>query len=57
MIQRARSAVVLAVHQLTVAAGIVLFPIALLANRVGLRFPLHRLLQGVQAATESPADD
>ena len=57
MIQRARSAVMLAVHQLTVAVGIVLFPIALLANRVGLRLPLHRLLQEVQAATESPADD
>ncbi|UWG51439.1 Uncharacterized protein AArcCO_2144 [Halalkaliarchaeum sp. AArc-CO] len=57
MIQRARSAVMLAVHQLIVAVGIVLFPIALLANRVGLRLPLHRLLQEVQAATESPADD
>ncbi|MDR5671935.1 hypothetical protein RH858_02035 [Halalkaliarchaeum sp. AArc-GB] len=57
MIQRARSAVMLAVHQLIVAVGIVLFPIALLANRVGLRLPLHRLLQEVQAVTESPADD
>lgn len=57
MIQRARSAIVLAVHQLTVAVGIVLFPIALFANRVGLRFPLHWLLEEVQAASESTADN
>ncbi|AUX07994.1 hypothetical protein AArcSl_0340 [Halalkaliarchaeum desulfuricum] len=57
MIERVRSAVMLAVHQLTVAVGIVLFPIALLANRIGLRFPLHRLLQEVQTVSEETTDD
>lgn len=57
MIQRARSAVLLGIHQLTVAAGIVLFPVALLANRAGVRLPLHRLLRELQAASQEPADN
>lgn len=57
MIHRVRSAALLGIHQFTVAAGIVLFPVALLANRVGLRFPLHRLLGELQSAVEQPSDD
>lgn len=57
MIQRARSAVLLGIHQLTVAAGILLFPIALFAKRLGLVFPLHRLLGELQTAVEGHTDD
>lgn len=57
MIERVRRAVLLGAHQLIVATGILLFPVALLANRIGVRVPVHRLLQELQPVTERPADD
>lgn len=41
---RVSRAIALAAYQLTLLVGIVLFPIAVLANKVGLHLPLHRVL-------------
>lgn len=54
MIERVRSAVLLGIHQITVATGILLFPIALFAKRLGLAIPLHRILQEIESAYDQP---
>lgn len=43
----------LALYQLTVATGILLMPLALLARRAGLRLPMAGLLDRLGTAYES----
>jgi hypothetical protein len=43
----------LALYQLTVATGILLMPVAMLARRVGLRLPMAGLIDRLDAAYES----
>lgn len=53
MIDRAHRATLFALYQLSIALGILLLPIALAANRVGLRLPLHRLVEGLGSRYEA----
>ena len=49
-----RRVAVAAAYQLTVAMGLLLFPLALVLRRtVGVRLPVHRLLDRVLDAYES----
>ncbi|MCQ4332542.1 hypothetical protein KM295_03370 [Natronomonas sp. F2-12] len=48
-------AAVLALYQISVLLGIVLLPVALLANRAGIPFPLGRLLGRIDSAYERTA--
>jgi len=43
----------LALYQLTVLLGIVLLPVALAAQRVGLQLPVRNLLDGIEATADS----
>ncbi|WP_226012953.1 hypothetical protein [Halomicrobium salinisoli] len=47
------SGVVFALYQLSVLAGILLLPVALLARRLGLSVPMHRVVRRLEAAHES----
>jgi hypothetical protein len=53
MIDRAHRATLFALYQLTIALGICMLPLALGANRVGLRFPFHRLVEGLGSRYEA----
>ena len=47
-----------ALYQLTLALGILLMPVALLARRVGVRLPVDRIVDAAGAAYErTDADD
>lgn len=50
MIETAHRTSLLVLHQLTVALGILLLPVALLARQAGIRLPIRRF---VEASTES----
>lgn len=50
MIGTAYRTSLLVLHQLTVALGILLLPVALLARQAGIRLPIRRI---VKASTES----
>lgn len=56
MIETARNAGLLALYQLTVALGILLMPIALLARRAGVPLPMGRLVEAVGTAYEDAAE-
>lgn len=43
---------VLALYQLSLLLGIVLFPVAMLVERIGLRLPVERLVTRLGAAYE-----
>lgn len=45
-----RRAALFALYQLTVALGIVLMPVALLARRAGVYLPIRRLIDALGAA-------
>lgn len=45
-------ATVFVLYQLSLLAGIVLLPVALLASRVGLTLPVHRVIDRIGAAYE-----
>ncbi|GAB3687370.1 hypothetical protein GCM10028857_20380 [Salinarchaeum chitinilyticum] len=53
MIDRAHRATLFALYQLSIALGIVMLPVAMAANRVGLRFPFHRLVEGLGSKYEA----
>jgi hypothetical protein len=42
-----------ALYQVTVALGILLMPVALLARRIGVTLPVNRLLDAANAAYEA----
>jgi len=50
MLAQLRSFVLLALYQTTLLLGILLLPVALLARRVGVPFPFHRLVRRLGAA-------
>jgi hypothetical protein len=45
----------LALYQLTVALGILVMPLAMLARRAGLRLPIHRIVEAADRAYENAA--
>lgn len=45
MIERLQRTALLAAYQTSVALGIALLPVALLARRAGVTIPLHRLVE------------
>ena len=49
---RAHRATLFALYQLTIALGIVVMPVALLARQAGLTVPVHRLIETVGTAYE-----
>ena len=53
MIDRAHRATLFALYQLSIALGIVMLPVAMAANRVGLRLPVHRLVEGLGTKYEA----
>lgn len=44
MLDRASKLVALALYHLTIAVGIVVFPLAMVASRLGITFPYHRIV-------------
>lgn len=53
MIDTAHRAILFALYQLSIAAGIVLLPLAVLTSRFGVVLPLHRLVDGLGDAYEN----
>lgn len=47
---------IFALYQLTVALGIVLMPIALLARRAGVKLPFRRIVETLGTAYENASD-
>lgn len=45
MLARLRSIVLFALYQLIIVAGILLLPVGVLAQQVGLPFPFHRAIR------------
>ncbi|WP_162991502.1 hypothetical protein [Halostella salina] len=56
MIQRVYRATLLALYQISLAVGILLMPLALVANRAGLTLPVHKLIDRLDAAYEGVRD-
>ena len=57
MIAQVRRALLYALYQMSLIVGITLLPIALVARRVGIPLPIHRLLIPLRAALdEVPAE-
>lgn len=50
MFSRARRMLLLGLHQLTIALGILLLPVAILARQAGLRLPISRLVEATGEA-------
>ena len=55
MIDTAFRLTAFALYQLTVAFGILMLPIALLARRVGVQLPIRNLLAATESAYERAA--
>lgn len=55
MIARLYRTTLFALYQSSVAIGILLLPIALLAKQAGLTLPLHRLIASLETAYEDAA--
>jgi len=53
MIDRLTRAVTFALYQLTIAFGIVMLPVALLTQHLGVTLPVHRLVQAVETLYRS----
>ena len=53
MIDRAHRATLFALYQLSIALGILMLPVAMGANRLGLRLPVHRLVDGLGSRYEA----
>lgn len=56
MIARLYRTTLFALYQSSVAIGILLLPVALLAKQAGLTLPLHRLIASLETAYEDAAD-
>lgn len=50
MFNRLQRFALFALYQTSIALGIVLLPVALLANQAGIRLPLHRLVERAGSA-------
>ncbi|GAA0230839.1 hypothetical protein ACFFQF_14320 [Haladaptatus pallidirubidus] len=47
-----RRATLFALYQMSVLTGILLLPVAIMARRVGVPFPMHRLMESIGNAYE-----
>ncbi len=56
MIQRAYRATLFALYQLSIAAGILLLPLALTVRRFGVSIPAHRVVKSLESAYEGTAE-
>jgi len=56
MIDRAIKLATLTAYQATLAVGIGLLPVALLARQFGVTLPVHRLIERTEAAYEAQAN-
>jgi len=54
---RIKRAGLLALHQTTVALGILFLPVALAARRAGLRLPIGRLVEATGSAYEQVTEE
>ena len=52
MIQRVYQGTLLALYQISLAVGILLMPLALVASRAGITLPIHRLIERLDSAYE-----
>ncbi len=50
MAARLHTATIFALYQLTLLAGIVLLPVAMVTERLGLRLPIDRAVDGLNQA-------
>lgn len=57
MFQAMHRTATFALYQLTLALGILLMPVALLARRVGVRLPVDRILEAASAAYDRADGD
>ncbi len=55
MIERTHRTLLFALHQTSIALGILLLPVAVMMNRVGVTLPVHRLVEFTARAYESAA--
>ena len=55
MIDRVTKLVLLTAYQSTLALGIALLPVAILARQVGITLPIHRLIERTEKAYQSAA--
>ena len=53
MIDALHRTTLLALYQLTLVIGIILMPVAVVANRGGLTLPVHRIVERLGSAYES----
>lgn len=56
MFERLETAALFALYQTSVVLGILLLPVALLANRAGVPLPFHRVVDRVGAAYDARAE-
>jgi hypothetical protein len=56
MVSRLHQATIFALYQMSVALGILLLPFALIARRVGISLPVHKLVSRLGAAYEEAAE-
>ena len=52
MVARLYTATLLALYQLTLLAGILLLPVAMVSERLGVRLPIDRVVDGLNDAYE-----
>lgn len=52
MIDRIKTATLFALYQMSIALGIVMLPLAVAFNMVGLTLPIHRVVDTLDAALE-----
>lgn len=57
MFERFRSKVIFALYQVLIVAGILLLPVGVLAQQVGVPFPFHRALGRVAPSHDRTADE
>ena len=55
MIDRLTKIATLTAYQTTLALGIALLPVAILARQLGITLPVHRLVQRTESAYEAQA--
>lgn len=52
MIERVHRATLFALYQMSLVLGIVLMPLAMVATRMGLTLPMHKILRRLEASYE-----
>jgi hypothetical protein len=52
MIDRIKTAALFALYQTSIALGIVLLPLAMAFNKIGVTLPIHRVVGALEAALD-----